>query len=40
MSVLIDDDVKNRKMEGLIGIQLHAGEPMKIEVRNIQLKKL
>jgi hypothetical protein len=40
MSVLIDDDVKNRKMDGLIGIQLHAGEPMKIEVRNIQLKKL
>jgi hypothetical protein len=24
----------------LIGIQLHTGEPMKIEVRNIRLKKL
>ena len=37
MSLLIDDDTVNRKMEGLIGIQLHAGEPMKIEVRNIRL---
>jgi hypothetical protein len=40
MSMLVDDDARNRKMDGLIGIQLHAGEPMKIEVRNIQLKKL
>jgi hypothetical protein len=40
MSVLIDDDTTNRKMDGLIGIQLHTGEPMKIEVRNILLKKL
>ena len=40
MSKLIDDDTANRKMNGLIGIQLHAGEPMKIEVRNIRLKKL
>jgi hypothetical protein len=40
MSLLIDDDAANRKMEGLIGIQLHTGEPMKIEVRNIHLKKL
>ncbi len=37
MSMLIDDDTANRKMDGLIGIQLHAGEPMKIEVRNIRL---
>lgn len=40
MSMLVDDDAANRKMDGLIGIQLHAGEPMKIEVRNIRLKKL
>lgn len=38
MSMLVDDDTANRKMEGLIGIQLHAGEPMKIEVRNIRLR--
>ena len=40
MCVLVDEDTLNRKMEGLIGIQLHAGEPMKIEVKNIELKKL
>lgn len=38
MSMLVDDDAANRKMEGLIGIQLHAGEPMKIEVRDIRLR--
>jgi len=38
MSTLIDDDAANRKMNGLIGIQLHAGEPMKIEVRNIWIQ--
>jgi len=40
MSMLVDDDAANRKTDGLIGIQLHAGEPMKIEVRNIRLRTL
>ncbi|HUA18892.1 MAG TPA: DUF1080 domain-containing protein [Bryobacteraceae bacterium] len=40
MSGLMDDDLLNRRLDGLIGIQLHAGDPMKIEVRNIQLKNL
>lgn len=40
MSTLLDNDAANRKLDGLIGIQLHSGEPMKIEVRNIRLKKL
>jgi|SRR5579872_363666 len=40
MSMLIDDDGPNRKMNGLIGIQLHLGPPMKVEVRNIRLKTL
>jgi hypothetical protein len=40
MSMLIDDDTAGRKMEGLIGIQVHRGQPMKIEVKNIRLKKL
>jgi len=39
-SMLIDDDKSGRKMDGLIGIQVHKGPPMKIEVRNIRLKKL
>lgn len=40
MSMLTDTDATHRKMNGLIGIQLHTGEPMKIEVRDIRLKKL
>lgn len=39
MCVLIDDDQANRKMEGLIGIQLHVTKgSMKIEARNVRLK--
>jgi len=40
MSMLIDDDKAGRKMDGLIGIQVHLGPPMKIEAKNIRLKKL
>jgi hypothetical protein len=40
MSMLIDDDTAGRKMDGLIGIQVHLGPPMKIEVRNIRIKEL
>jgi hypothetical protein len=39
-SMIIDDDTAGRKLEGLIGIQVHLGPPMKMEVRNIRLKKL
>jgi 3-keto-disaccharide hydrolase len=40
MAVLIDDDVKARAMSGLLGFQIHTGAPMKIEFRNVYLKKL
>jgi hypothetical protein len=40
MSVVVDDDVKNRALEGLLGIQIHVGPPMKIEVRELWLKTL
>jgi hypothetical protein len=40
MSMLIDDDETNRKMSGLIGIQVHKGPAMKMEVRRIELKNL
>ena len=40
MSMLVDDDRAGRKMEGLIGIQVHKGPPMKIEVRNIRIKMI
>jgi hypothetical protein len=40
MSMLIDDDTAGRKMDGLIGIQVHLGPPMKMEVKNIRIKDL
>jgi len=39
MSVTIDDDVPNRRGDGLIGMQVHVGPPMKVEYRNIRLKR-
>lgn len=38
-SVMIDDDIEKRTLEGLIGLQMHVGPPMKVEFRNIFLKK-
>ena len=38
-SVLVDDDTKGRMLKGLIGFQIHVGEPMKVEFRNIWLKQ-
>ncbi|MBW4891434.1 DUF1080 domain-containing protein [Mucilaginibacter sp. HMF5004] len=40
MSEVTDNDVTNRKMSGLIGVQVHVGPSMKIEYRNFMLKKL
>jgi hypothetical protein len=38
MSVTIDDDEANRPADGLLGVQVHVGPPMKVEYRNIRLK--
>jgi hypothetical protein len=40
MAVVIDDDAPNRKAEGLIGVQVHVGPPMKVEYRNLRLKNV
>ena len=40
MTIIVDDDAKGRAMKGLIGFQIHTGPPMRIEYRNIYLKKL
>jgi hypothetical protein len=40
MSGVIDDDVKEQRFDGLLGVQVHVGPPMKIEYRNFRLKKL
>jgi hypothetical protein len=39
-AMVVDDDQKNRVLKGLIGFQIHVGPPMKIEFRNIYLRKL
>jgi hypothetical protein len=39
MSEVIDNDPVNRKMNGLLGVQVHVGPPMKIEYRNFRLKQ-
>ena len=40
MSILIDEDQEGRAMEGLLGMQMHVGPPMKVEFRNILLRRL
>ena len=38
MCVVVDDDAPNRPADGLIGMQVHVGPPMKIEYRNLRIK--
>ena len=40
MSDVTDNDPEGRKMEGLLGVQVHVGPPMKIEYRNFLYKEL
>ncbi|GAA5126912.1 hypothetical protein GCM10023212_30970 [Luteolibacter yonseiensis] len=40
MSEVRDEDPENRKPNGLLGVQVHVGPPMKIEFRKILLKRL
>lgn len=40
MSDVTDNDEANRKLRGLLGVQVHVGPPMKVEYRNIRLKEL
>ena len=37
---VIDLDEKNRRFEGVFGVQVHVGPPMKIQYRDFFLKKL
>jgi hypothetical protein len=39
-SVVVDDDAKGKTNGGFLGFQVHTGPPMKVEFRNIWLKKL
>ena len=40
MSEVTDNDAGRRRAAGLLALQLHAGPPMTVQFRNIQLKKL
>jgi hypothetical protein len=40
MSEAVDEDTVNRKSSGLLGMQVHVMPQMKVEYRNILLKKL
>lgn len=40
MSEVTDNDKVNGKASGLLGVQVHVGPPMKVEFRNIRLKKI
>lgn len=40
MSIGIDEDDANFRKSGLLAWQLHSGDPLKIEMKNIRLRKL
>ncbi len=40
MSDVTDNDEANRKLSGLLGVQVHVGPPMKVEYKNIRIKNL
>jgi hypothetical protein len=40
MSVGVDDDAKNFRRSGLVGLQVHQGPPMTIDVKNIRIREL
>ncbi|HEY4064714.1 MAG TPA: DUF1080 domain-containing protein [Puia sp.] len=40
MSDVTDNDTVNRRFDGLMGVQVHVGPPMRIAYRNFRLKKL
>ena len=40
MSVAVDEDTSNFRKSGLIGLQVHSGPPMTIDLRNIRLREL
>ena len=40
MTVLVDNDEKTRRAEGLLALQLHAGQPMTVQFRNIRVQHI
>jgi type 1 glutamine amidotransferase len=40
MSETLDDQADKRRLEGVLALQVHSGPPMKLEVKDIRLKRL
>ncbi len=40
MSQVVDEEVAKRAAEGVLALQLHAGAPMKVEFKDIRMKRL
>jgi len=40
MAVLIDEDTANRAAEGVLGLQMHVGDPFKVEFKNAWYRRL
>lgn len=40
MSEAVDNDINNRKFSGLLGLQAHVTPEMRVEFKNIRIKKL
>ncbi len=40
MSEVVDKDSLNQSLKGFIGVQVHVGPPMKVEFKDIKLKKI
>lgn len=40
MSCVTDEDMKDRRASGVLALQLHAGPPMKVQFKNIRMKRL
>jgi putative heme-binding domain-containing protein len=40
MSAVIDEDEQGRALEGSLGLQIHSGQPMRIEFKNVWFKPL
>ena len=40
MSETLDEQADKRALQGILALQLHAGPPMKVEFKDIRLKRL
>ena len=40
MSVAVDEDAANFKKSGLIGLQVHSGPPMTIDLKNVRIREI